>query len=146
MLNFSFIDSGKSVCAHVRTHTHSHIISSNIPCLCFFTRICWDFLYHLPYYLVSLYYQLLFNFSMQQLENLKRFSPLYCNWCWKDVTGIWVLVHGAEKWTSWTHRQQASKVFITEEQTAPRTAGRGKKNPPSLLSFRGFHPLKMGVT
>ena len=65
-------------------------------------------------------------------------------WYWKDVTRIWVLVHAAEEWTSQTHRQQASKVFITRKQKAPRAAGRGEKSPSSRLSYRGFYPLKMG--
>ena len=39
-----------------------------------------------------------------------------------------------------------SKVFNTGKETAPRTAGRGKKCP-SLYSLIGdFSPLKMGVT
>ena len=49
-----------------------------------------------------------------------------------------------EEWTLQTHRQQASKVFIKEKQIAPRTAGMGEKSPCSLLSYRGFYPLKMG--
>ena len=34
------------------------------------------------------------------------------NYYRKDVTGIRVLDHRAEEWTSWTHRQQASKSFF----------------------------------
>ena len=66
-------------------------------------------------------------------------------WYWKDDTGIWVLIHGSQRITSWTHRQQARKVFIKEKQIAPRTAGRGEKRPLSLPSYRGFYSLKMGV-
>lgn len=40
---------------------------------------------------------------------------------------------------------QASKVFIKGKQIAPRAAGRGKKSPLSLLSFRDFNSLKLGV-
>ena len=42
------------------------------------------------------------------------------------------------------HMQQASKVFITGKQIAPRTPGRGEEEYPSLLSYRGLYPLKMG--
>ena len=65
-------------------------------------------------------------------------------WYWKDDTGIWVLIHGSQRITSWTHRQQARKVFIKEKQIAPRTAGSGeKKSPLSLSFFRSFYSLKM---
>ena len=35
-------------------------------------------------------------------------------------TGIWVLVHGAEEWTSWTHensRYQTGRVYFKERNT-----------------------------
>ena len=37
-------------------------------------------------------------------------------------------------------------VFITGKQIAPRAAETGEKIPCSLLSYRGFHPLKLGGT
>ena len=65
-------------------------------------------------------------------------------WRLKDVTGIQVLVHALKEWTPKTHRQQASKVFIIGTQIAPRAPGSGEKSPRSLLSYRGFYPLKTG--
>ena len=62
------------------------------------------------------------------------YSGKASQWCWK-VIRIWVLAH--EEWTSWTHTQQASKVFITGKQIVPQTAGRGKKSPP-LYCLIGF--------
>ena len=65
-------------------------------------------------------------------------------------TGNMILESGflftaVEEWTpEHTGSKQASKVFIKEKQIAPRAAGRGKKSPLSLLSFRGFYSLKMG--
>ena len=41
---------------------------------------------------------------------------------------------------------QASKVFITGNQIAPKDSWEGEAASPSLLSYRGFYPLKMGVT
>ena len=43
--------------------------------------------------------------------------------------------HTGSKW---------AKPLITTKQTAPRTAGRWGEEPSSLLSCRGFYPLKMG--
>ena len=39
------------------------------------------------------------------------------------------LFMAAEEWTPWTYRQQASKVFLTGKQIAPRAAGRGGEEP-----------------
>ena len=43
-----------------------------------------------------------------------------------------------------THRQQASKAFITGKQIASRTAGRGRRAPPSLLFYRFSFSFKDG--
>ena len=64
------------------------------------------------------------------------------DWSWKDVTRIQGLVHAAEEWTSGTHRQQASQVFITGKQTAPRLGA--EKSPCFLLSYRDFY-LQRGL-
>ena len=53
-------------------------------------------------------------------------------------------------WRSWrmnfVNTQAAGKqVFFTGKQIAPRTAGRGRRAPLSLLSYRGFYPLKRGM-
>ena len=77
-------------------------------------------------------------------QNDKQKNPFLSQWCQKDVTRIWVLVHAAKEWTLRTHRQQASKAFITGKQIAPRAAGRGEESLPPLLSYGGFYPLKMG--
>ena len=49
-----------------------------------------------------------------------------------------------EEWTPWTHRQQASKVFIKGKQIALRAVAKGEKSPLSLLSYRGFYSLNVG--
>ena len=40
--------------------------------------------------------------------------------------------------------QATSKIFTSGKQISPRPAGRGEKSTHSLLSYRGFYPLKMG--
>jgi len=42
-------------------------------------------------------------------------------------------------------RQQASEVFITGKQTAPRIGWEREEESPHLLSYKGFYPLNMGV-
>ena len=39
-----------------------------------------------------------------------------------------------------------AKALFQESKQLPGQTRRGKKSPPSLLSSRGFYPLKMGVT
>ena len=82
-------------------------------------------------------------FAIPALAKLRPWR--YWWWCWKDVTRIRVLVHGAEEWTSQTRRQQASQVFITEKQIAPRTAGRVEKNPLLYCSIGVFIPQGLVV-
>ena len=39
-----------------------------------------------------------------------------------------------------------TKSLLQESKQLPGQAGRGEKSPPSLLSHRGFYPLKMEGT
>ena len=47
------------------------------------------------------------------------------------------------------NRQQAGNILITGRllppSVSPIDTGRGEEASPSLLSYRGFYPLKMGV-
>ena len=63
-------------------------------------------------------------------------------WCRKDATGIQVLVHAVEEWTSWTHRQQA-KSLLQESKELPGLLGGGRR-APTLYCLTGVLSLKDG--
>ena len=74
---------------------------------------------------------ILLQLQLHFVSSQKSFGFGLSCWFRQDITGIWVLVHAVKEWISWTHRQQASKVFITGKQISPRAAGsRGRRASP----------------